>query len=663
MSQAASFTGTTIDGKYAIDALIGEGGMGAVYRARHLGTKRVVALKVIVPRMTGSREFVERFRREAESAGGLRHPNVVDVTDFGFARAGTDEVAYLVMEYLDGCTLAEILDEEGSLPLTWVVDIVDQVCSAVDEAHQRGIIHRDLKPQNIWLEPNRRGGYTVKVLDFGLAKIHEQGPVPMGRFVTGSLPKLSDELLESLASGATPPLGPAESGGPERAETGGLETPRAQEQLTQVGTVLGTPFYMSPEQCRAMSTVDARSDVYAIGVLAYEMLAGRRPFSGGAMDVMVKHLTEAPEHLGVVAPDVPKGVAEAVMSALEKDPDKRPQRATLFASTLQARAEGPGALLRRALTICSANFTVFIRLFALAYAPLFAIRMVKLGFSLAAVGRIPGRIVFAWDLIVGVVLTGVVAFFATAVSRGVASLVLAQLVAAPLQTVKIRVAARVVWRRLRPLLVGACVFVGIVMTPLAVFIASMNAFAGEWAHLNAGLYDPRGAVIGLVELLVAIASLFVAFSNLVSYSLYPIALLVEDIGVREALSRSKHIVARGRASVTVVTSLELLELVIPFVFSFALVAFVQDKIVNLVAVVAVATASELLFSPMASVAYAMLYLKLRQAGGESLAEMLREQLGQQEIPKSRWMQRMRMASGANTRSPGDGAAASRPTSR
>src|SRR3989441_11368646 len=120
-----------------------------------------------------NQEFVERFKREARAAGRLRHPNVVDVTDFGFARAGSERVAYLVMEYLDGCTLGDVLSEEKTLPLEWVVDILEQVCSAVHEAHQQGIVHRDLKPDNIWLEPNRLGGYRVKVLDFGIAKLAE----------------------------------------------------------------------------------------------------------------------------------------------------------------------------------------------------------------------------------------------------------------------------------------------------------------------------------------------------------------------------------------------------------------------------------------------------------------------------------------------------------
>ena len=163
--------GQTLDDKYKIERELGRGGMGAVFLATHLGTERPVAIKIIAPQFMKRPEFVERFRREARAAGRLRHPNVVDVTDFGFADADDGQVAYLVMEYLDGCTLGEILEEEKNLPVGWTLDILEQVCSAVHEAHEQGIIHRDLKPDNIWLEPNQRGGYTVKVLDFGIAKL------------------------------------------------------------------------------------------------------------------------------------------------------------------------------------------------------------------------------------------------------------------------------------------------------------------------------------------------------------------------------------------------------------------------------------------------------------------------------------------------------------
>src|SRR6185312_5018135 len=171
MPGVEEYVGEVLDEKYRLEHLLGKGGMGAVYLATHLGTERYVALKLISPQFMRNNEFVERFKREARAAGRLRHPNVVDVTDFGFATTDAGQVAYLVMEYLDGCTLGEILDEEKNLPVSWSLDILEQVCSAVHEAHQQGIIHRDLKPDNIWLEPNQRGGYTVKVLDFGIAKL------------------------------------------------------------------------------------------------------------------------------------------------------------------------------------------------------------------------------------------------------------------------------------------------------------------------------------------------------------------------------------------------------------------------------------------------------------------------------------------------------------
>src|SRR5829696_6403975 len=170
----ADMSGQTLDDKYRMERELGRGGMGTVYLATHLGTERPVAVKVIAPQFMERPEFVERFRREARAAGRLRHPNVVNVTDFGFCETRDGRVAYLVMEYLDGCTLGEILEEEKNLPVSWTLDILEQVCSAVHEAHEQGIIHRDLKPDNIWLEPNQRGGYTVKVLDFGIAKLETQ---------------------------------------------------------------------------------------------------------------------------------------------------------------------------------------------------------------------------------------------------------------------------------------------------------------------------------------------------------------------------------------------------------------------------------------------------------------------------------------------------------
>src|ERR1700704_5235649 len=195
------YVGQVLDEKYRLERLLGQGGMGAVYLATHLGTERYVALKLIAPQFMRNPEFVERFKREARAAGRLRHPNVVDVTDFGFSGEGVGRVAYLVMEYLDGCTLSDVLAEEERLPLYWVVDILEQVCAAVHEAHQQGIVHRDLKPDNIWLEPNGLGGYRVKVLDFGIAKL---GEVSLTTLEAPPPSTLSDEQTPTMQLTAKP---------------------------------------------------------------------------------------------------------------------------------------------------------------------------------------------------------------------------------------------------------------------------------------------------------------------------------------------------------------------------------------------------------------------------------------------------------------------------
>src|SRR5271165_7527219 len=164
-------TGEILDGKYRIDKQLGAGGMGNVYLATHLGTTRVVALKVIAPKWAAEPQFLARFQREAQACGRLRHPNIVNVTDFGIAKSAKGDMPYLVMEYLDGQTLSDFQKVNPQIALPLIADLLDQIGLALEEAHRHGIVHRDLKPDNIWLEPNGRGGYTVKVLDFGVAKM------------------------------------------------------------------------------------------------------------------------------------------------------------------------------------------------------------------------------------------------------------------------------------------------------------------------------------------------------------------------------------------------------------------------------------------------------------------------------------------------------------
>ena len=421
----SNLVGQTIDGKYKIERELGKGGMGAVYLATHIGTERPVAVKVIVPQFMQKAEFVERFKREARAAGRLRHPNVVDVTDFGFDETPQGRIAYLVMEYLDGCTLGEILEEEHQLPLEWSLDILEQVSSAIQTAHEQGIIHRDLKPDNIWLEPNQRGGYTVKVLDFGIAKLEENmrdaaagalpnppthqtqanaqnttftdanqtGTIAENRhstiFSEGSTNALTSSIGDEAGTLIQPPeagtllhplaeinlesgtaILPAAPQGTAEQENQGtrlmsahIETDKnalarkSTAELTRVGAVLGTPLYMSHEQCRG-EKLDARSDIYSLGVIAYQMLSGKTPFEGDFKAVMNSHIEQEPPPLNVKK--VPKKVRRAVMAALAKNPEARPPSAETFANQLRSHSEGVGKLLQRSLVIYSQHLPTFL---------------------------------------------------------------------------------------------------------------------------------------------------------------------------------------------------------------------------------------------------------------------------------------------------------------
>ncbi|MBK7996218.1 MAG: serine/threonine protein kinase [Blastocatellia bacterium] len=405
----ASLIGQVLDQKYRIESQLGQGGMGAVYVATHLGTKRPVALKVIIPQYMAYSEFVERFRREAEAAGRLCHPNVVNVTDFGFADFGKDRITYLVMEYLQGCTLGEVLREESKLRLEFVINIVEQICAAVEEAHSQGIIHRDLKPDNIWLEPDIQGNYTVKILDFGLAKLEDE-IAPINSLKDNSLyniviPNNTNNSLATVAqrgntlsqlqeskTSIQPLVDKSSSSNvanlpvsdndevathiqlsnpesnSEQTQKNNLHLTKKQssEQLTRIGSILGTPIYMSPEQCRG-EQLDGRSDIYSLGVMVYEMLVGETPFKGNLDLLINQHLTVLPDSLRKKRPDVPKAVDKLVMSALAKTPSERPANAAAFARALRSASEGTFALFRQAFGFYSEYFPQIFRLSVASY--------------------------------------------------------------------------------------------------------------------------------------------------------------------------------------------------------------------------------------------------------------------------------------------------------
>ena len=369
--------GDVLDHKYRIEKQLGKGSMGAVFLATHLGTTRLVALKVVAPGLAAMDEFTLRFRREAEAAGRLRHPNVVNVTDFGLTTANGKDLAYLVMEYLDGQTLSDYMSANPRPQVGFIVDIVDQTALALDAAHAAGIVHRDLKPSNIWLESNQRGGYNVKVLDFGIAKM-------------------------------THPAQPAEGESAAESETVVMQPRVAQEQATSVmtafpmdlslgsaalqttaGTLLGTPAYMSPEQCLGQP-VDHLADVYGLAVITYQMLCGLLPFEARNTQELVKmHLQSTPVSPCEHDRSVPESLAALVLDGLSKDPAKRPPSAGTFAARFRAMAEGELSILRKSKDTAHSYPNCFLPVqlfsFALAVPILIAAR---LGAIAAAQGKL-----------------------------------------------------------------------------------------------------------------------------------------------------------------------------------------------------------------------------------------------------------------------------------
>lgn len=672
-------TGEVLDEKYRIERELGRGGMGSVYLATHLGTERPVAVKVIAPQFMMNDEFVERFRREAKAAGRMHHPNVVNVTDFGFAHVEGDRIAYLVMEYLDGCTLADILAEESQLPIEWVADIIEQTCSAVDEAHQHGVVHRDLKPDNIWLEPNRRGGYTVKVLDFGLAKLGEVqvGAEPVSgasphmpesarpeaiTAVTGRtteviegtsahVPDTSEAVTQALrvapeeqktlilSDNSELAVAPAKNDASEAA-TQLHPPPPAQEAatrimghttaenlprhtmpadgLTRVGSILGTPLYMSPEQCRSES-LDMRSDIYSLGIIAYQMLAGECPFTGPAGEVMRCHIEAPPPPLKEKRRKIPKRMAAVVMSALAKNPSERPATAAGFASALRASSEGTGALMRRAFGLYVEHFPKFFRVTFLMYLPLIALQAALLingsmGTTKTQIAGGNGVTVTTtaasiMEMCLGLI-TFVVNFLINAIIAGVTIRLVTQIFLSPLRPLSVRVAYKAVRKRLKPLL-----------TTLL-----------------------RAAIKGFIGLLLLIVPGIIIFIN---NSLAAPVVMMEGLRGKAALKRSKTLVKRARRTVIVILFIQWL---IPTIIASAAAAFIavtlkmssaeHARLLTARITGMMTAALNMFFVPFIATLTALLYLKTRQIGGETLKEALSE-FEEEDVPRTKWQMRMR----------------------
>jgi serine/threonine protein kinase len=299
VSQKDEMAGHCIDGRYRLEARIGLGGMGTVYRATRLLIGDEVAIKILhQDRPASDPQAVERFRREAQAAARLKHPNAVSIYDFGVS---SDGLQYLAMELIEGKNLRQMISEQGSLTPEMTAEIITQVCAALGEAHQQGIVHRDIKPDNIIVHSSSQG-LRVKVLDFGIAKLRDQ-----------------------VAS-----------------------------HLTQTGSVVGTPHYMSPEQCIG-EELDGRADIYSLGIVLYEMLCGVVPFNAPiSTAVVIQHVNQPPPSVCERNSTITPAVEAVVFHALAKRREDRPQTAYTLAQELNAAVNGTGdlsSLLNRAASL------------------------------------------------------------------------------------------------------------------------------------------------------------------------------------------------------------------------------------------------------------------------------------------------------------------------
>src|SRR5213080_404360 len=277
MAVQDTLIGSLFDGRYRIQRKLGAGGMANVYLAEDQELGRRVAIKILNERHANDDQFVERFRREAQNAAALSHPNIVSIYDRGEAEGSY----YIAMEYLDGRSLKELIVSRGPAPVGVAVEYARQILSALRFAHRHGIVHRDIKPHNVLVDGEGR----VKVTDFGIA----------------------------------------------RAGT---------SQMTETGSIVGTAQYLSPEQAKG-GEVDPRSDLYSLGVVLYELLTGKTPFDGETpVEIAMKHLSTTPRPPSKLRPDVPRELDMVVMRALAKNPDERYQSADEMEADLERVARG-----------------------------------------------------------------------------------------------------------------------------------------------------------------------------------------------------------------------------------------------------------------------------------------------------------------------------------
>lgn len=294
-AQQGEIIGSTYADRYEVFTMLGKGGMSVVYKARHLFTKKFVALKILHPHLAHNEMTVKRFRQEAQTSGTLQHPGIISVQDFGVC----DGAPYLVMDFIEGKSLSEVIKEEGNFSFDRFVDLMMQVGSALDYAHRNQVIHRDLKPSNIMVNKSD-GKEQAKIVDFGLAKV-----------------------IQSSPSG---------------------------QQLTQTGELFGSPLYMSPEQCSGR-TLDARSDIYAFGCVMYEALCGQPPFIGETVfETINKHLNSPPPPLNApqLDDDIRQRVELLILKCLAKDVDARFSSANDVVAELRSMklTHGGGVLSR-----------------------------------------------------------------------------------------------------------------------------------------------------------------------------------------------------------------------------------------------------------------------------------------------------------------------------